>query len=175
MAANMHAGRQAGFAYLLLLGLVAMLGAGLAMVGVQWDLAHQRERERELLFIGNQYRQAIGLYYQRTPGPLKRYPATLEDLLKDPRLPGNERYLRRPYPDPLAAGDTGWGLVKAPEGGIMGVFSRSEKRPLKQANFSGDDRVFEDIARQRGEQMRHADWQFVYQPQGPLPFIKALP
>ena len=157
--------RQGGFAYVMILILVVMMGAGLAMVGTQWDLARQREREHELLFIGHQYRLAIGRYYQQSSGTLKRYPAALDDLLKDPRLPRTERYLRSPYRDPMATGDEDWGLVMAPEGGIMGVFSKSEQRPLKRANFTGLDHVFEEVSLQRGEEMRYADWQFVYRPQ----------
>ena len=156
--------RQGGFAYVMILILVVMMGAGLAMVGTQWDLARQREREHELLFIGHQYRLAIGRYYQQSSGTLKRYPAALDDLLKDPRLPRTERYLRTPYRDPMTTGEEGWGLVMAPEGGIMGVFSKSEQRPLKRANFTGLDHVFEEVSLQRGEEMRYADWQFVYRP-----------
>ena len=176
MAVNTGVGRpmgrqQGGFAYLLIPALVVVMGAGLAMLGTQWDLARQREREDELLVIGNQYRQAIGLYYQQSPGSMKRYPTTLNDLLKDPRTPRTERYLRRPYRDPLTQ-EEGWGLVKAPDGGIMGVFSQSEKAPLKRANFTGADVVFEEIAVQRGDQLRYADWQFVYQPQPALPVLQ---
>lgn len=172
MAANTGAGRrqgrQAGFAYLLLLSLVVALGMALAAIGTLWDSAQQRAREQELLHIGDQYRRAIGAYYQQTPGPAKRYPTTLDELLKDPRQPRPERYLRRPYRDPITQEKT-WGLVMAPEGGIMGVFSPSERRPLKLANFEGTNQVFEEVARQRGEELRYADWQFVYRPQPVMP------
>ena len=164
--------RQGGFTYPMLLILVVIMGVGLAMAGTQWERVRQREREQELLFAGQQIRAAIGRYYRQSAGT-NRYPAALDDLLKDPRLPRTERYLRRPYRDPITGAD--WGLVKAPEGGIMGVFSTSEQPPLKRANFRGADQVFEEVAQQRGEQLRYVDWQFVYRPQVPIPLPGALP
>ena len=161
-----HAFRQGGFAYLLFLSLIVLMGAGLAAIGTHWDTAGQRTREQELLYVGNQYRQAIGRFYQLTPGPTKRYPASLDDLLKDPRVADTVRHLRRPFRDPITRAD--WGLVQAPEGGIMGIYSTSEQRPRKLANFDLPDRVFEEVAQLRGEQLRYTDWQFVYRPPVPL-------
>ena len=51
--------RHAGFTYVGLLIAVAVLGVGLAAVGQVWSTAAAREKERELLFVGNQYRAAI--------------------------------------------------------------------------------------------------------------------
>ena len=55
--------------------------------------------EAELLYGGNQYRRAIERYYVSGP---RQFPRALEDLLKDPRKPGTERYLRKLYIDPLS-------------------------------------------------------------------------
>jgi type II secretory pathway pseudopilin PulG len=140
--------------YLGLLFAVALVGIGLAVVGQAWETARAREREAELLFAGNQYRQAIGAYFrQMAPG---RYPPRLEDLLKDPRTPQTTRHLRQLYPDPIS-GKAEWGTVKAPDGGIAGVYSLSEKEPLKRANFRARDAAFEGKA-------KYAEWQFVYAP-----------
>lgn len=152
---------EAGFTYLAALILIAVLGAGLAAAGELWHTAQQREKERELLFIGHQFRAAITQYYQRTPGPIKRYPARIEDLLQDPRYPGANRYLRKLYRDPVT-GKTEWGLAPAPTGGIMGIYSLSEDVPLKTANFSFADRDFE------GKE-KYADWKFSYLPPQPAP------
>ena len=99
--------------------MMALMGVMLAEH--RHNLAHrrQREKERELLFIGNQFRQAIERYYERSPGELKKYPASLEELLKDNRFVTTQRHLRRIYRDPMT-GNTEWGMVNAPEGGIMG-------------------------------------------------------
>ena len=70
--------RAQGFTYLTALFVVAILAGGLALAGTWWEQIAQREREAELLFIGHQYRRAIGLYYDSTPGSVKRYPAALD-------------------------------------------------------------------------------------------------
>ena len=69
--------RQAAFTYLAVLLLVALLGMGLAAAATLVATAAQREQELELLFVGNQYRQAIGSYFEKTPGAAKQFPPTL--------------------------------------------------------------------------------------------------
>jgi type II secretory pathway pseudopilin PulG len=148
--------RQAGFTYLTALFVVALLLGGLALTGEMWETAAKREKEAELLFIGQQYRRAIGLYYDATPGSVKRYPRSLEELVKDPRHARTERYLRRFYPDPIT-GRNEWGFVKAPDGGIQGVHSLSQKTPVKRAGFLAGDAGFERA-------QKYADWLFVHTP-----------
>src|SRR5207249_4031136 len=109
--------RQQGFTYLAVLFFIAVSGAMLAATGIIWSHERQRQKEEELLWIGNQFRQAIGLYYYRTPGTVKRYPEKLEDLLEDKRYLTTQRYLRQIYRDPMT-GESRWGLVSAPAGGI---------------------------------------------------------
>ncbi len=58
-----------------------------------------------------------------------RYPRDLKDLLHDERYPTARRYLRKLYPDPITGGD--WAIMKAPDGGIMGIHSTSTAAPLK--------------------------------------------
>jgi type II secretory pathway pseudopilin PulG len=151
----MAASRQRGFTYLTVLFIVAILLGGLAMVGEVWETSAKRDKEAELLFVGNQYRRAIARFYEGTPGGVKRYPRTLEELLKDPRAPGTQRYLRQLFPDPL--GGKEWGIVKSPDGGVAGVYSLSEEKPLKVANFRLRDAGFDGA-------QRYADWKFVYSP-----------
>lgn len=155
--------RQRGFTYLLVLFFIASAAAGLAAVGELWATSRQQERERELLFAGNAMRQAIGAYYLATPGPFKRYPASLELLLKDPRSPDTRRYLRQLYPDPMT-GSTEWALIMAPQGGIMGVASASEAAPLKRAGFRDPNQAFEEQAIRLKEKLRYRDWEFIYAP-----------
>ena len=151
----MAATRQRGFTYLTVLFIVAILLGGLAMVGEVWETSAKREKEADLLFVGNQYRRAIARFYEGTPGGVKRYPRTLEELLKDPRQPSTQRFLRRLYPDPFGAAE--WGIVKAPDGGVAGVYSLSEEKPLKTANFRLRDAGFDGA-------QRYADWKFIYSP-----------
>ncbi|MDH4095775.1 MAG: type II secretion system protein [Betaproteobacteria bacterium] len=136
--------------------IVALLGSGLAAYGELASHAQQREREAELKWIGGQFREAIGLYYQRTPGSVKRYPQRLEDLLQDRRFLNAQRYLRRVYRDPMT-GTTEWGLVQAPEGGIAGVYSLSEARSISQAVLGQRQYVVQAGA-------LYQDWKFTYEP-----------
>ena len=154
MASPMRSGRQEqGFTYLGALLLVAIVGAGLAAAGTVWSHAHQRRKETELIWIGHQFTQAIGLYYQRSPGAVKRYPEKLEDLLEDRRYPAPQRYLRKLYADPIT-GKPNWELVPAPEGGIMGVQSVSAAKSI---------RVMKSGA-------TYSSWRFVYEP--PVAVVK---
>lgn len=145
--------RARGFTYLTLLFVIAILGVGLALVGELWHTTAQREKEAELLFVGNQYRNAIERYYLNGP---RQYPRELAYLLKDPRKPGTERYLRRLYADPIS-GKREWGIVKAPDGGILGVHSLSDDVPLKSANFRAPDSAFDG-------KMKYSDWTFAFTP-----------
>lgn len=148
--------KQGGFTYLALLFLVAAFGVALAATGVVWSMLQRREKEQQLLYIGNEYRQAIASYYERTPGTLKRYPGKLSDLIKDNRHLATVRHLRRLYADPLTLKPE-WGLVRAPDGGIMGVYSLAPGAPLKRSGFSIADSAFEN-------KKAYSDWRFVYVP-----------
>jgi hypothetical protein len=123
---------------------------------VVWHHEAQRERERELLRIGNEFRTAIGVYYQRSPGSVPRYPEKLEDLMRDDRHLSLQRYLRRIYRDPMT-GTGEWGVVSAPQGGIMGVYSRSDGAPVKTGDFDERDAALTG-------KTHYSDWRFVYTP-----------
>jgi len=149
---------QRGFTYIGMLLIVAVMGTGLAAFGQLYSQAAQREKERELLFIGNQFRDAIAGYYNKSPGN-KVYPKTLDELLEDKRLPMPQHHLRKLFRDPMT-GSTDWGLVEVPGGsGFMGVYSRSEQTPIKSANFSPKDQAFEGAE-------HYTNWMFAYSPTG---------
>lgn len=144
--------RSAGFTYIGLLLLVAMMGIGLLVASQVWQTVQKREKEDELLFVGDQFRRALRLYYANSPGGA-RYPRQLEDLLKDPRYPNVRRYLRKIYRDPIT-GSAEWGLLKGPGDLITGVYSLSEEEPLKKTEFRLVDRSFED-------KTKYTEWVFV--------------
>lgn len=151
--------RSKGFTYLSLLIVVAITAGALAAAAGVHSQAAQREKERELLFVGEQFRRAIALYYWRTPGGAHQYPKSLEALLEDKRWPVTQRYLRKLYRDPVT-NSAEWGIVEAPEGGIMGVFSKSQAMPIKSANFPARYGKFE-------EARNYTDWKFVFTPEVP--------
>ena len=136
------AGRRRGFTYLGLLIAVALLGVALAAVGTLWSTTLQREREADLLFVGEAYRSAIESYYRHGPG-VAQLPQDLGDLLRDPRMPVIQRHLRRLYADPIT-GRTDWEILRDPGGGIIGVRSSSQGVPIKRANFPPKEADFVD-------------------------------
>ena len=60
------------------------------------------------------------------------------------------------FRDPVT-GKPEWGLIKAPDGAIMGVHSLSTAAPIKRAGFLKRDETFKGAA-------RYADWRFVHEP-----------
>ena len=170
-ASHMRSGsrepRQHGFTYVALLIAVATIGAGAAAAGELWSQAERREKERELLFVGQQFREAVRRYYESTPGPAKSYPQHLEDLLLDRRFAQPRSHLRKMYRDPVT-GKAEWGVVESPQGGIMGVHSLSQAQPLKTGGFYGDNIVLDGAG-------RYSEWRFTYNasldssPNGSLP------
>jgi type II secretory pathway pseudopilin PulG len=154
----MSAGRQRGFTLVGLLIVAGAMGAGLAAYGQMYSHAAQREKEAELLFRGNQYRQAIESYYRKE----QTYPRSLRELLQDNRYPSTVRHLRRLYAEPIT-GRADWGLMRTPEGGgIMGVYSPSEEEPIKTGGFAAADQHF-------AEAKSYKDWQFFHSPAGAAP------
>jgi type II secretory pathway pseudopilin PulG len=146
--------RQGGFTYAALLLAVAVIGIGLAAAGQSWSTAAQREREAELLFIGDQYRRALESYWKMSPGPVKTLPTSVGQLLLDDRFPQPVMHLRRAYVDPMAGED--FRLIKTGNV-IVGVHSRSKDIPVKQANFPERYAQFESAG-------SYQQWRFIFTP-----------
>ena len=144
-----------GFSYISLMIFIAISGIALAGVGIVWSQDQQREREKELLFVGEQFRQAIGSYYENTPSNIKQYPNKLEDLLKDNRLPNLKRHLRKIYNDPMT-NSSNWGL-ELQQSQIVGVYSLSDLKPIKKKGFPNLYEKFSDFS-------KYSDWKFIYIP-----------
>jgi type II secretory pathway pseudopilin PulG len=145
--------KQRGFSYVMVLAAVVIVGIVIEAAHVTtWRLL-QTDREAELLFRGQAYRNAIKSFYQSNGA----FPQSLDDLLKDPRS-ASRRHLRARYPDPMAKDEKReWMLVQAKNGGISGVSSAGKDEPLKQANFPKE---FEKFAGAKS----YAEWIFEYVP-----------
>jgi type II secretory pathway pseudopilin PulG len=141
---------QGGFGYLMALFAIAALGLLAAVAGQVWHTTAQRIRESELLFIGQQYRQAFESYHAYKMGGVQQYPKRLEDLLNDNRSQTVLRHLRHIYPDPMT-GKVDWVLVTAGDR-IVGLHSRSDAKSFKR-NFEGAD------AQLNGTE-RYTEWVF---------------
>jgi len=126
-----------GFTYIGLLLLIAISGVGLSVAGMSWQYQVRAEKEKQLLFVGAEFRNALKSYYTSTPDAAKVYPSSLNDLLLDKRLPNIKRHLRKIYLDPMT-GKADWGLVTQ-QGHIVGIYSLSSLAPYKQHGFDAAD------------------------------------
>lgn len=133
--------------------MLAVASAAGAVVAQRWSDQTSREKERQLLRIGNAYARALAEYRASSPGTDKRYPPTLEQLLLDTRFVGTRRHLRTLYADPMT-GKADWVLVRDARGDIMGVRSQSEQRPWARVAQSLE---FIDVPAAE----RYSDWIFV--------------
>lgn len=141
-----------------LMGLVVLLAlAGLTLLrfGESAATARQREREMQLLWVGQQYMQALESYYRATPGPVKHLPVKMEELLRDSRFPNPVRHLRRLYPDPLQP-EVPWGIVKRGNQ-IIGVYSQSDAATLRRSGFAPGLETFTGVTQYSG-------WRFLFVP-----------
>lgn len=114
-----------GFTYLWLLFLLAVAGLALAASGQRWSGVMQRERERELIFRGQQIAAAIEAYHAVPGVAPPQWPHSLGDLVEDRRGPHTLRHLRRVYADPFT-GAPDWVPILAEDGRWRGVHSRSQ-------------------------------------------------
>ncbi len=92
---------EKGSIYILMLFTVTIAGILLAATGQIWQFKAQREKEKQLLLVGEQFRQAVMSYYNSASDGGKKYPKTLEDLLLDKRGVTPERHLRKIFFDPM--------------------------------------------------------------------------
>lgn len=148
--------RRAQLRGMLLLGVLVFMAIGTLMASVasqRWADARQRDAEEELLIVGMQYRKAIESYYFRSPGVPRQFPASLKDLVQDPRFPQTVRHIRKLWPDPLAP-DSEWGLIKQ-NGMIVGIYSQAGGQPFRTANF--DPALPQQIF---GAAKSYKDWRF---------------
>lgn len=148
---------QRGVAYLALLLAVAITSGALAASASIWSQAQQREREKQLLWAGEQIHRAIVAYSQSGQDSGNNFPAALQDLLLDPRSPARRRYLRQIYDDPMTR-STDWALIRNPQGRIVGVHSRATGVPVKTGRFAQPYVSFEKAR-------TYADWKFTAVPE----------
>ena len=95
-----------GFAMVVLLVVIAVLGVGMTAMLPTWRQQAIREKEEELIFRGNQYARALVLYSRKNNNLLP----TSVDLLYD------GKYLRKKWTDPITGEDFGLLPVGQPAG-----------------------------------------------------------
>jgi len=155
-----------GFTYMALLVAIIIIGISLGSAARFWQNFSLREKEMELLFRGEQYRQAIERYYFGMPGRMQ-YPASLDELLKDSRSPSGKRYLRQKYKDPIS-GEEFVEVRDQLSKRIIGVHSPSDKEPLRKGNFPEQYKDFEG-------KDKYSDWVFSFVPKQGIPGAQPRP
>ena len=111
---------QSGFTYLWILFAIAMLGVSLTVSSQLWVSSAQRQKIEQMNWIAEQFTQAIGSYYESSPGSVKLYPQTPEMLLQDERFITTKRHLRKIYVSPFS-GLPNWDWIRGADGGLRGV------------------------------------------------------
>lgn len=154
--------RQRGFTFVGLIVLVTVIGlVGAATLKIE-SLVRRAQAEEELLEIGAEFSRALRSYAAVTPRGQRQQPASLNDLLRDPRFPNPRRHLRKIYVDPITGKDE-WGIMYlSGDSWVIGVYSLSDTKPLKIANFDARFQNFEkaDLI---------SDWRFTMNGQGAVP------
>ena len=147
---------SSGFTYIALLVAIIIIGISLGAAGKYWQNVMMREKEEELLFRGGQYRLAIERYFFSIPGRFQ-YPPDLDELLKDSRSAAGKRHLRQKYKDPITGED--FEVIRDQTKGnrITGVYSKSEKEPLRTTGFEEPYKEFEG-------KKKYNEWKFLFMP-----------
>ena len=146
--------RQAGYAYLALLILIAIIGVTAAAAIQLGEIYQRRTAEKELLFVGGEFQRALASYAANTPLGQPDQPRTLDDLVRDPRYPNPVHHLRKLYADPMT-GKPDWLLLMSPDGQtIVGIRSASKEHPIQIANFPPEFKGFE-------KKKNYGEWVFI--------------
>lgn len=107
--------RRRGYALLFVLFLTALVLIAAATAALNIYTEGQREKDKMMIWRGEQYERAIGLYYRK----YGRFPTSIDDLLKEQN--GNVRFLREAYKEPMNKTDGSWRLIYVtPAGQLIG-------------------------------------------------------
>lgn len=148
--------RASGLVLLALLIMLILVAVAALAAAEVWATTLKRERETQLLFVGEQYRRAIESYWKVSPGR-RAYPPSMDVLLTDDRFPNPVHHLRRLYRDPMT--ETGEFEPIMQSNALVGVHSTSTDVPIKQANFPPQYQAFKDAE-------DYTKWQFIFVPKG---------
>ena len=145
-------GNERGITYLFLMFAIVLIGITTTAAAKQWKAMIQRELEADLLMKGIEIQNALAQYSATKKAgrvmPGEVYPQSLAELTRLPKP-----FLRKVYFDPMTHGE--WEYVRAPNGGIMGVRSKSKAVPFRKAEFPLAVRHFEG-------KNSYRDWVFQY-------------
>ena len=119
---------EAGYTLLIVAFLIASMIVLLTAATPSLIMQGRRDREQEMIWRGNQYVRAIGLYYRRNG----HYHSKIDDLYKGTN---GIRYLRKEYKDPMNTTDGSWRPIYiGPNGQLIGSTNYSN---LLQMGITG--------------------------------------
>jgi len=95
---------ESGYTLLIALLIVATILLITAAAAPNIYVEGRRDRDEEMIWRGQQYTRAIGLYYRK----YGHYPNTIDDLVKSDN---QIRFLRQAYKDPMNTDDGSWRLI----------------------------------------------------------------
>jgi len=103
---------EAGYTLMLVVFMVATMwiAATVATTNILTD--GKRQKEDDMIWRGNQYARAIGLYYRR----FNKFPTKIEDLTNQTN---GVRFLRQAYKDPMNKEDGSWRFIYVGPNGIL--------------------------------------------------------
>lgn len=105
-------------------------------------------KERRLIAAGDEILTALKAYRDGSPGTAKEFPQELQDLMHDPRMLSDKRYLTVLPVDPITQKQE-WGVVRNAQTQVIGVHSLSNDTPTQFAKL---------FTFRRGE--NYSDWKF---------------
>lgn len=164
LPSSLSAQGRAGYTYIGLLMVIVIVGIMTTVVAQTWKSVARVHKEKELIWIGHQFRTALKGYYnyrkslhQNVDGAY--YPSDVKDLLKDPGRPADHAYLRKIYTDPITGKDDWVYIMGGGTGGsgIIGIRSASDKTPLKKDGFDKADENFKG-------KTKYSEWEFKFVP-----------
>jgi hypothetical protein len=133
--------------------LLALVLAASALAALNGDFLARVWQERELIAAGKRIREAIGAYYDASPGSAKTYPSAMQHLLMDPRLVGERKYLDYIPTDSLTRKNE-WAAIKNANGDVIGVHSLATGSPTWLGQW---------LAPSGAGSGSYAAWRFVHQ------------
>lgn len=119
---------EAGYTLLLVVFMVATMLIAAAIATPNIITQGRRQKEEEMIWRGNQYARAIGLYYRK----FGKFPTKVEDLTNQTN---GVRFLRQAYPDPMNKEDGAWRFIYVGPNGML--IGSNRQQSLLQGALTG--------------------------------------
>jgi type II secretory pathway pseudopilin PulG len=168
---------ERGYAMAALLVSIGVMGVLMSVAMPAWRHQTQRQKEEELIFRGEQYARAIGLFQRKYAGA---FPPNLDILL-------DQKFLRRKYKDPMTEDGEFQLLAQTPQTGQAGQVTQPGAVPTptgsaRMSSFSTQTSTFTQTLGPQGGiigvaskskatsiklyngRSKYNEWSFVYTP-----------